>query len=638
MKEKKWVGRFSNPGFQTRIVLGALVISIIPLVLLFSYLIHEFNNTLIKTSTSDLGAKTQIAVGEAQNYMHEVSNVVSSTASNDQLGANTRTQANLTFLKNTVVRSQLFYAMNLYNPSGQNLGYTDPGDANHTYAQYYSSIGDGNQLFQEALSAPAGTVYISDPFPGDTGPSVLGITPVYGPAGNIVNVLVGEIRTQSFDALMSGVDKQLIGNKHASIVDPQGQILYSGDSSEKAFTMFTDLKYVPVLASAVSNESRSGTLQYKDRDGTKVITAYANLGHYGVNSNLGWTLISTEPLNAVLQPATRLEEASILILLAVIIVVTITSFYFSKQVAKFILNPLQEAVGQVTEISQSLAAAAQQTSASSIQNAAVSKQIASGAADQSAQAGKASQAVTEISAATQQISASAQEAAATAITTSKVAQDAGVSSEKIGTAVDAITEVAEQTNLLALNAAIEAARAGEAGRGFAVVADEVRKLAEGSAKSANNIRGIVDEISRASVDAAQAAQGTSSKIQELSNGALNQSKSMSDLAQNVESIAAIADQNASGIQQLSTSIEQQAGANQQVATAAIELSKISGNLKKLASRRENTHANPTGHGKYYSDLDKELRDHNVQFKKIPVLAHSETVKIEPKQVPEANQL
>ncbi|MER2264042.1 methyl-accepting chemotaxis protein [Methylobacterium oxalidis] len=67
--------------------------------------------------------------------------------------------------------------------------------------------------------------------------------------------------------------------------------------------------------------------------------------------------------------------------------------------------------------------------------------------------------------------------------------------------VQAITKIAEQINLLALNATIEAVRAGEAGKGFAIVANEVKNLANQATVATSRIseeiaamQGVSDEV------------------------------------------------------------------------------------------------------------------------------------------------
>jgi len=160
------------------------------------------------------------------------------------------------------------------------------------------------------------------------------------------------------------------------------------------------------------------------------------------------------------------------------------------------------------------------------------------------------------------------------------------SSQQIGQIIGVIDEIAFQTNLLALNAGVEAARAGDAGKGFAVVASEVRGLAQRSADAAKEIKNLV------STSTAQVSDGVSlvaqtgtalgqiieqieainAQIGRIASGAQDQATSLNEVNQAVNQM----DQ---GTQQNAAMAEQASAAGQSMLAAAGKLASLISQFK-----------------------------------------------------------
>ncbi|WNM24585.1 methyl-accepting chemotaxis protein [Demequina capsici] len=252
---------------------------------------------------------------------------------------------------------------------------------------------------------------------------------------------------------------------------------------------------------------------------------------------------------------------------------------------------LRETMAEVISSAQTVAAAAEELSASNAQ-------VAAGSQETSAQAGVVASAADEVNRSVQavasgaeqmgasikEISHNANEAARIAASATEVAEATneqvaklGVSSQEIGNVIKVITGIAEQTNLLALNATIEAARAGEAGKGFAVVASEVKDLAQETAKATEEVArrvaaiqgdtdGAVDAIGQISeivkqindfqMTIASAVEEQTATTAEMSRGVAEAADGSANIAGNISSVAQASADAAQVLDQIGSSVNE----------------------------------------------------------------------------------
>ncbi len=242
----------------------------------------------------------------------------------------------------------------------------------------------------------------------------------------------------------------------------------------------------------------------------------------------------------------------------------------------------------------------------------VSREIQSGIASTSDQAGLVASAAEQVSqsshtvaAATEEMSATIQEIAKNTSTASRVAGQAvtvatetqatisrlGESSKEVGRVVEMINSLAEETDLLALNAAIEAARAGDAGRGFAVVANEVKELAKETSRATEEIAARIAAIQGDTVSAVAAIQRIADIVAEIHEiqqsiacAVEEQAVTTREIGRNVNEAASGSAEIARNIAEVARLAEASNGGASDAQHAAEELARMATDLQGLVQR------------------------------------------------------
>ncbi|WP_417497339.1 methyl-accepting chemotaxis protein [Maricaulis sp.] len=221
-----------------------------------------------------------------------------------------------------------------------------------------------------------------------------------------------------------------------------------------------------------------------------------------------------------------------------------------------------------------------------------------GARSATERAGLTNSNVQSVAAAAQELSASISEvsrilensdnvserAAAEAVGAGRSIDDLQAAAKEIEDIMQLVAAVAEQTNLLALNATIEAARAGEAGKGFAVVASEVKALAEQTSRASSDIAGRIEAMRGASGGAASSLGKIAETIEELRASSNSVRGAFTEQSSATREIAELAERAASETSEVTREMDNVNGAAGRTSTAAEEFMVASSELNQSATQ------------------------------------------------------
>ena len=292
--------------YESIISISAVLLVLIPLVAVVIVSIYSSSHALTNSLEKEL-EKQSILMGFSINAFLDERIVDARIISQADVLEQGNINKKIQYLTEIVKENQWIDDIDMVNTEGNII--LSSGGQNEKGMLFWQNNKDYKNLFQAASKASQGQVFVSEATLIDSGFGIIMLTPITDDSNTKVIALLSiEVNFNSIANVLSLVNQQLMDSRFIYIVDNNGKVIVSNSPAIAPLEAFPDLQVQPSLLKAFSEQGEIGNTIYKNAEGIEVMAIYADLGEFGENSALDWSIVVTESLDKITAPAAYLTK------------------------------------------------------------------------------------------------------------------------------------------------------------------------------------------------------------------------------------------------------------------------------------------------------------------------------------------
>jgi len=340
------IQRFKSLG--VRFLLVNILVAIVPLIVFFAYTVPRTESSMDDSLRSSLKTQSIIAAYGIDRFLEERVVEARVLSQADVLETNNVT-AKIQYLTEVVEATPWIDDIDIVGSDGMII--CSSGDQNEQGLLASKVLPGIGPVLWVAADGHQGDVFVSEAVTIDSGTGLCFITPITDDANvKVVSVLCIEVNLKTIKPYLTEFLKNLkeSGAKSVCLVDNDGRVVVSGNNLVTDFKRLPDLKTNPDLLNGFESQGAVGSSIYKDATGDEVVAGYADLGEFGKNKALDWSIIATVSRSNWSSGFTQTANKSIVFLMASAFVAVVIGVLMSYSVVRRIgqLGRATASVGQ----------------------------------------------------------------------------------------------------------------------------------------------------------------------------------------------------------------------------------------------------------------------------------------------------